>query len=59
MENIVRLSPALIGILAQTMVRASTEGVSVRVCTGQDANGKWFKWDAGAGWTAPQYSHDL
>lgn len=53
MENIVRLTPAQILTLSVVMSEADMRGKSVRVCTGTDKIGPWFKYDNGCGWTPP------
>lgn len=56
MENIVRLDPNQVARLRLATGRAQMEGMSLRVCTGVDSNGKWFKFDVGnTGWTEPLY----
>ena len=59
MENIVRLPPRVLARLADATQVALTEGRSLRVCTGTDKNGTWFKFDVGnSGWTEPLYGLD-
>jgi len=55
MENIVRLRPETILMLAEALTRADLHATSVRVCTGTSEHGPWVKWDAGSGWTPPYY----
>lgn len=58
MLNIVRLDARTKEFMARALAGAVETGCSARVCTGEDANGKWVKWDTGAGWTPPYYSED-
>lgn len=52
-DNIVRLTPMQIVELAEAASRADNEGRSMRLWTGADAKGPWFKYDIGGGWTPP------
>ena len=58
MDNIVRLSPALILELSVVMSEADMKGKSVRVSTGTDSTGPFIMYDAGHGWTPPLYGQD-
>ena len=56
--NIVRPDIATRDSLLRALSGAVEKGVGFRICTGEDALGKWVKWDAGAGWTPPHYGLD-
>ena len=59
MENIVRLPPRTLARLSVAVNAAMAGGRSLRVCTGTDKNGTWFKFDVGnTGWTEPIYGLD-
>ena len=58
MENIVRLTPVQILCLSVAMSEADLNGRTVRVATGKDATGTWFKYDSGYGWTPPLYGEE-
>jgi hypothetical protein len=52
-DNIVRLTSAQVLELTVVLSSADLEGRSVRIWTGADAQGPWFKYDIGGGWTPP------
>lgn len=55
MKNITRLTAGQTLALVENLSLADLNGRSVRIATGVDTNGHFIMWDAGQGWTAPQY----
>lgn len=60
MNNIVNLPPMVILYLAEAASRADSEGRTLRIATGSNAQGEmWVKWKIGEGvWTPPYFGHE-